>query len=375
MPYGLNYQPSAYVINDAARAIGLEEFYRQERELALREQRMADDAFGRQQFADERALAPQLPTGPRLYPGAYQDPQIGEKAVLGFLGGQMNFDRQLELQGNEIAADQAQQEAIAQREEMRQQSQLERERQAQLARQLDAEWQAILEHRDELTPEQFADVQDQVRRKFEALSMPPPVAFPGGEEQSEGQKRLADYQQRYPSLPWVMGKDGEPELPRGFNLEMDENYRQEKQRFEIEKAEAVEQTKIRVQQQAAEAKEKQEEAKAARDALKSYAAAVTDVRNDKKWFMVKKPGTGANAASTVEEYDKEAHEQEIRRTEAMMAGFFGIPREQRMNLDATPESASPSPSGLIQISTPEEWAALRPGTRYVAPDGSVRTKQ
>lgn len=78
-------------------------------------------------------------------------------------------------------------------------------------------------------------------------------------------------------------------------------------------------------------------------------------------------------APEVVEQKKLARQQAIQGMIAESGGAYG----QLMGTPAAPtEAAAPAPEGQpAQISTQEEYQALPPGTQYLAPDGSLRTKQ
>jgi hypothetical protein len=392
MPYLVNHQPNPLVLSAAANAIGQEEFFLREREFAAREQqRLAALAQRDQQLALERdrLVAGQEPAaealnrrGPRFFnTDIGKQQQAMQNRVLEFLAGDQEFgqrqalqnDRfgqQMALQNNRFGFEGERQDALLEREQQVQQSTLERQRQAQLARQLDAEWQAILEHRGELTDEEFQDVQGQLVDKYQALGQPPPIQFPGGQQKSEGEARLEEFKGRYPKLPWRMGKDGEPELPRGFQLEMDEDYRKEQMQHEIEKTERTEAVKIRVQQESAAIKEQQETTKREAANLATYTAQVGKAIADAQKMFVKKDPSGLKADG----FDKDKADEFIRQMEATFAAGLQIPPEKRISADGSGPQASAGTNEPIPVTSPDEIRTkVKIGGKYTV-NGVVFTR-
>lgn len=103
--------------------------------------------------------------------------------------------------------------------------------------------------------------------------------------------------------------------------------------------------------------------------LKSGATATPDEIRSTYLQFLPQPGDGQG----VKDQKNEARGQELAAINE--AYSFEAPRSGAVPPPAAPAAAPVQPAAPVQVKSDQEYAALKSGTQYVAPDGSVRTKR
>lgn len=255
---------------------------------------------------------------------------------------------------------------LGNRTQLRSETQLEAGRKTQAAKMLHDEWAAIVAHAPDMTPEQWASVVDQFKKKAEALGMEPPVDMPqpqraGGYDPAAV---LQELQQRHPDEIFHLDSKGNivhvPRSATAQGIQSKQDHDAQLKDKEIQAKAEAEATKAHA---AAEAARSKETAAEQQNASKEYFSTIEKARK----FSMKKDENGNPYL------DQDMFKNEIAYANQQFVRKHGyappVKPDQPSDSGSSQGSALPNALTPADVQKMYESGAIKVGDWFIGPDG------
>jgi hypothetical protein len=254
----------------------------------------------------------------------------------------VNFQQNVALQGMQDQAQDA-------RSRQSYSHQLDIMRQQATARQMNSDWQAIQESWGGLDEDQRNEVVGQFQERYSSAGLPMPIRVPEPETPPELDPlwQLNQFQEQYPGVPFRVNREGDIEVPRGFNPQMTPQY------WEREQEREQRQHQFKMEEAAAQQQQADYESRLSNS--QKYASAMATARKNAQAMFTRESNDGIK---TTKVYDAEAAQPYIQAEMVRARGAY-VP---------SPPGRPPIPpeyQGIPYILSPREVEYLNDGELHL----------